>query len=128
MPQTNFLDWRIVLNFNLTINIVRGKLKAKDFIGTKLFGGKIEVIGISHVDKRKVTHFKVECSECAKDPELFGEGVFISRKDNLENGKCPCGCSKTYRHSQQQFITLINRVSDGAYKVIDFPDKRQPMI
>ena len=56
--------------------------KAEDFIGWKSEDGKLEVIGI--VKKSKHTTFKVTCTECSKDKELFPDGYFVSTKSNLK--------------------------------------------
>ena len=66
--------------------------KAEDFIGWKSKDGRLEVIGI--IEKSKHTKFKVTCTECSKDKELFPDGYFVSQKDNLVRGKKPCGCSR----------------------------------
>lgn len=67
--------------------------KAEDFIGWKSHNGTLEVIGVAGKQGYK-TLYKVTCTECSKDPELFPDGYFVSLKDNLIRGKLPCGCSK----------------------------------
>lgn len=60
----------------------------------------------------------LRCTRCKEDPELFGEGVFKSKKGHLLSGKMPCGCSKT-SWTQAQYITLCNRkASTLGYKFI----------
>ena len=59
--------------------------KAEDFIGWKSPDGKLEVIGIAEEtckNGRKL--FKVTCTECSKDKELFPDGYFVSTKSNFQ--------------------------------------------
>ena len=53
--------------------------KAEDFIGWKSPDGKLEVIGIAGKQGTAAT-FKVTCTECSKDKELFPDGYFVSQK------------------------------------------------
>lgn len=59
--------------------IKKKQQKAKDFIGWKSEDGKLEVVGIAAKQGRTTT-FKVTCTECSKDKELFPEGYFVSTK------------------------------------------------
>ena len=62
---------------------VRKIEKAEDFVGWKSPDGKLEVIGIAGKQGR-ITTFKVTCTECSKDPELFPDGYFVSLKGDFE--------------------------------------------
>ena len=88
-----------------------------DFIGWKSPDGKLEVIRI--IEKSKHTTFKVTCTECSKDKELFPDGYFVSTKYNLKADKKPCGCS-VYKWEDWQYLVLLNRVSISRFKVLDF--------
>lgn len=81
--------------------------------------GKLKVIGIK-VDYHKTKHHARQrkiyaicyCSECAKDPELYGDGLFICCKHSLGYDKhqsIPCGCSGRYKYSKEQYEVRINR-------------------
>ena len=84
--------------------------KPEDFIGWKSEDGKLEVIGI--YDKQgTVTRFKVTCTECSKDKELFPEGYFVISKKNLLRGSKPCGCSKRPTWSEQQYLLVAQRTA-----------------
>jgi hypothetical protein len=83
--------------------------KKEDFIGWKSEDGKLEVIGIAGKDKWGAALFKVTCTECSKDKELFPDGCFVSLKSPLKAGKKPCGCSK-FNWEDWQFLILA-RVS-----------------
>ena len=50
--------------------------KAEDFIGWKSPDGKLEVIGIAG-KQGYISTFKVICTECSKDKELFPDGYFV---------------------------------------------------
>ena len=84
--------------------------KAEDFIGWKSPDGRLEVIGIYGKQGTVVT-FKVTCIECSKDPELFPDGYFVSRKSSLIAGKVPCGCSK-YKWEDWQYLILAKRIGE----------------
>ena len=82
--------------------------KSKDFIGWKSPDGKLEVIGIAGY-KKTVAVFKVTCTECSKDKELFPDGYFVSVKGSLVRGCKPCGCSKSPRWEDWQYLILARR-------------------
>lgn len=84
---------------------------ADSFIGTK-FGDMSQITVISHTGRSNNGHaiYNVKCDVCAKDTELYGDGVFEIIKNNLVGGAVPCGCAKSPRRNVQQFTVLINRV------------------
>ena len=84
--------------------------KAEDFIGWKSEDGKLEIVGIIGKTKNGTATFKVTCTECSKDPELFPDGYFVSVKSNLKNGQKPCGCSNKPKWYDWQFLILTKRV------------------
>jgi len=84
--------------------------KAEDFIGWISPDGKLEVTGIAGKQGTK-TLFKVTCSECSKDPELFPDGYFVSLKQHLVNEQKPCGCSK-YNWFDWQYLILARRAGE----------------
>ena len=85
--------------------------KSEAFIGWRSPDGKLEVIGI-YGKRGTSTLFKVTCTECSKDPELFPDGCFVSTKWNLVNGQKPCGCSKKPSWKNWQFLILARRVGE----------------
>lgn len=64
------------------------------------------------VSKSHARNYTVHCSECAKDPELFGDGNFTTQKGSLVRGRIPCGCAKTPRWSKQQYEVRVKRECD----------------
>ena len=94
---------------------------AEDFVGWKSPDGKLEVVGI--IEKSKHTTFKVTCTECSKDPELFPDGYFVSNKQHLVNGSKPCGCSNFPKWEDWQFLTLARRAAKGRFIVHGFSEE-----
>ena len=95
--------------------------KAEDFIGWKSPDGKLEVIGI--IEKSKHTKFKVTCTECSKDLELFPDGYFVITKSQLDRGQKPCGCSKKPNWKCWQFLILANRAAKDSFIVHGFAEE-----
>lgn len=96
--------------------------KSEDFIGWKSPDGNLEVIGIFGKQKSN-TLFKVTCTECSKDKELFPEGYFISTKRHLLNGSKPCGCSSKPKLEGWQCLILAKRIGSGRFIVHGFTEK-----
>lgn len=90
----------------------------KEFIGWKSEDGLLEVVGVSHKVKT-TTYFKVVCSECSKDLELFPDGYFVSTKAKLLEGKKPCCCSHMKKWEPFQYLIRANREAVG-YRVVEF--------
>ena len=86
--------------------------KAEEFVGWKSEDGKLEVVGIIGKTKSGNATFKVTCTECSKDSELFPDGCFVSTKGNLVNGLKPCGCGRNPRWSDWQFLILARRAGE----------------
>ena len=101
---------------------VRKIEKAEDFVGWKSPDGKLEVIGIAGKQGR-ITTFKVTCTECSKDPELFPDGYFVSLKGDLVKGKKPCGCGRHPRWEPWQFLILASRAAKGRFVVHGFAEE-----
>lgn len=95
--------------------------KAEDFVGWKSEDGKLEVIGITGKHGAK-TLFKVTCTECSKDPELFPDGYFVSQKCHLVNNHKPCGCSK-FNWEDWQYLILARRAAKGRFIVHGFAEE-----
>ena len=70
--------------------------------------GQLEVVGWSGRDGSH-KYYILKCSKCSQDSELFGEGVFRSRKSSLANGNVPCGCAFNPKWTQEQFSVLCSR-------------------
>lgn len=93
--------------------------KAEDFIGWKSPDEKLEVVGI--VGKQSTSAlFKVTCTECSKDHELFPDGYFVSTKWNLIKGCQPCGCSNKPKWKPWQFLILTRRAAKDRFIVHGF--------
>jgi len=94
--------------------------KPEDFIGWKSEDGKLEVTGIAGKNRWGHILFKVTCTECSKDPELFPDECFVSTKGNLINGQKPCGCSKKPEWKYWQFLILARRAAKGRFIIHGF--------
>lgn len=79
------------------------------FVG-KTFGKKRQLLVIGW-SKKKGTNkmYILHCSECYKDPQLWGEGYFANTKAFLEKGLIPCGCAKTIRYTEEQWRIRVVR-------------------
>ncbi len=84
--------------------------KAEDFIGKTFNNDKLMVVEV--YQKGKHTTFKVTCTECSKDKELFPDGYFITTKSNLVKGSKPCGCSKKAQWLDWQYLILARRIGE----------------
>ena len=97
-----------------------GEVFNDDCVGQR-FGAneQLEILGWTHRGKDGKKLYLVKCEECTKDPELFGEGLFISGRSNLVKGQIPCGCSKKPIWTKDQLvIRLKRRALDGGYSFI----------
>lgn len=99
------------------------KPKPEDFIGETFNDGKLKVVGIVGKTKSGNTLYKVTCTECSKDPELFPDGYFVSTKSNLKSGKKPCGCAKIPKWKPFQFIIMAQRIGIGRFIVHGFAEE-----
>lgn len=93
------------------------------FIGS-VFGKDSQIEVISSIrESYKTTRYIVKCSKCAKDPELFSDGLFTSFKSALIRGQLPCGCSKRFTYSISQYETLIKRTFESdQYSFVGWED------
>lgn len=98
--------------------------KPEDFIGETFNNGKLIVVGIADKtgrDGRKL--FKVVCTECSKDRELFPDGYFISHKSSLVKGSLPCGCALNPKWKDWQYPILARRSAKGRFIVHGFAEE-----
>lgn len=94
----------------------------QDFIGWVSPDRKLKVIGI-HGKKGTHITFKVSCTDCSKDPELFPDGYFVSIRGNLLMGKKPCGCGRHPRWRDWQYLILARRSGEGRFIVHGFAEE-----
>ena len=86
--------------------------KAADFVGETFNEGRLEVVGVIGKTKSRNAIFKVTCTECSKDKELFPDGYFVSTKGHLVNGQRPCGCSNSPKWFDWQYLILARRAAE----------------
>lgn len=77
-------------------NMVQKDFMGKEFPTPK--GGLLKVTGVSK------ENFILNCSICSEDKELWSRGSILCTKNNLIQGRTPCGCSKhpTWREWQNK--------------------------
>ena len=97
--------------------------KPEDFIGWKSPDGKLEVIGIAGKTKRGATLFKVICTECSKDKELFPDGCFVSIKGHLKSDQKPCGCASNPKWKDWHYLILARRAGKDRFIVHGFAEE-----
>lgn len=83
----------------------------KEFIGATFptpRGGVLTVVGVDEIKSGSNARFILECSICSQDEELFTER-FLSVRGSLVKGYVPCGCAKSPKRSESQWIIKIKR-------------------
>lgn len=80
-------------------------------LGRPTFGKENQLTVIGWKGKSGANkYYVVRCSECAKDPELFGDGIFKINKGHLCRGSIPCNCSSHYTNiDAHQYSVRITR-------------------
>ncbi|AFN39330.1 endonuclease [Aeromonas phage CC2] len=102
-----------------------GQCPVDDFIGQTFptpKGGMLTVVGVS--DRRSGNNkvYKLTCSICSEDKELFPD-LFESQKSDLVKGQVPCGCSKKPQLKPFQIEVIVGRLCEEmGYGFIWFPD------
>lgn len=62
----------------------------------------------------------VSCEFCKTDTELFGEGLFKTKKQNILKGILPCGCSISPLSESQYRVLCTRKSLELGYKFIGF--------
>lgn len=71
-------------------------------------------------------YYILKCSKCSQDNELFGEGYFKARKDNIISGKISCGCGRLRWWSIEQYAVLCKRkAKELGYTFLGFAEEWQ---
>lgn len=99
-----------------------GKHDVDDFVGSK-FGvdEHLTVVGFQPNIGWAPRLFNVHCNVCAKDPELFGDGMFMSLKYSLIAGSLPCGCSRSVKWTEDQYRVKVSRkCTEKGYEFLGF--------
>lgn len=112
------------MNLEDVIDLEYGLQQDEWSLGLPRFGkeSQLEVIGWSGKYGRN-KYYIVKCSICSGDTEVYGSGHFRSRRKDLTGGKIPCGCSKSPRHSREQYEILCKRMCEALeYTFVGFSD------
>lgn len=67
------------------------------------------IAGFVRRNRKKM--YIVNCNICSADPEVYGDGYFISSASNLSQGKGPCGCSKMHNYNKKEYVALLKRAA-----------------
>ncbi len=81
--------------------------------------GQIKLIGWSGRHKSKKWYI-VKCESCARDSELYGEGIFRIFRSNLEKPAIPCGCSKRPKLTPDQYTIIAQRHAGEKMKILSY--------
>lgn len=94
--------------------------RLRDWVGKTIStksGVDLEIVDHNGITGNSGRH-AFYCKECAKDPELFGNGIFWSRIHSLTNkGATPCGCAFHPKWSEFQYYIRCKRaaISHGLF-------------
>lgn len=100
------------------------------YIGDKIKNphnkGHFTIVGIPEGRQLQMSIFRLLCEVCQKDEELFGDGVFEFKRQQLDTGVTPCGCYRGYRWTKDQYRVKISRLGvDKNYEFISFEGDRE---
>lgn len=76
--------------------------------------GHLTIVGV-HAACQRIggkLMYKVQCSTCVKDTELFGDGIFSATLANLTKGSIPCGCARNPWWSAEQSLVRVLRATN----------------
>ena len=97
--------------------------EVNNFIGTEFINKKgniLKVVGLDEGrEKSGEKKYRVTCSECSKDTELFPQGYFVITKSNLVAGKSPCWCTKPTPDLRQAEIIVNRKLDKDKYEYIN---------
>lgn len=74
---------------------------------------RLEVLALNPIIPYCRRTIAVRCSECAKDPEMYGGGVYNFDATAVKNKTAICGCSRNYSHSMQQNTVRFRRLCES---------------
>lgn len=71
---------------------------------------QLQVMGL--IPCYNITKALVKCHTCAKNPEVFGDSLFITTLRCVQRNSQPCGCNKKYSYKQAQCLVLVQQKCD----------------
>jgi hypothetical protein len=96
------------------------------FIG-KRYGkdGQLEILAFDGYRRGKKDRiYKVKCHTCSEDPEMFGDGIYLTPKSIIDRNIEPCGCSKFARLTEKQTLVKVQRsAEDKGYRLIGYAEE-----
>lgn len=92
------------------------------FIGAEFVNKKGNILKVIALDegreKSGEKKYRVTCSECSEDKELFPLGYFIITKSNLVAGRSPCWCGKPKPTLIQAEIVVKRNLDHDKYEFV----------
>lgn len=90
-----------------------------DSVSYKTFGDSNQITVLGHFQEGYKKTYIVKCSVCAKDPELYQEGLFMCSRTYINGFKLPCGCSSVPKwNMDQQYVRVVRACSEMGYKLL----------
>ena len=89
-------------------------------IQSQCYDGVRFKVGYIYANKRYMS--VVYCPICAKDTELYKDGLFMGDSQYKRNKILPCGCGKSFKYNEDQCITLIKRELPAGITFVKFVD------
>ena len=81
---------------------------AQEYIADIILPYNIKILGCNGLTGNKKMLI-AQCSVCARDPEMYGDGVFSISKSDIKAGRQLCACSKFFQHDVRQNLIRIER-------------------
>lgn len=66
-----------------------------------------------------ITYRLTHCDKCEEDPEMYGEGYFLTNLNSVTNKKVNCGCNRNYIKSKKQWEIVLKRKATGCGYVFE---------
>lgn len=84
------------------------------------YDGVRSKVGYTYVNKRYMSI--IYCPICAKDQELYKDGLFMADSQYKRNKILPCGCGKSFKYNEEQCTTLVKRALPAGMTFVKFTD------
>ncbi len=75
--------------------------------------GKYTIIGMIPPGKGETKMYIIQCDVCAKDPYLFGLGIFTASYYAINNNN-PCGCGEGFKCPEELQYKKIKRICENS--------------
>lgn len=87
-----------------------------DDLSGKVFSHKV-VLGV--LESTSPKKYLIQCSGCAEDAALFGNGTFVTTRESIRKNGGNCGCVLQYVYTESQQLLRLERLLESKpYKFI----------